>query len=68
MKPSTYEETVAIIKAQATGRLKRVLAAKHITYVCAMQRISRFRRKFPDSYREISKCQHLSIYKNESAW
>lgn len=56
MKPSTYAETVLIVRAWSTGQLKKLLVKNHITYHCAMMRITRFRRKYPEIYREKTKC------------
>lgn len=53
MKPSTYAETQALVGAYARGNIKAFAHAKHINYLCAMQRISRFRRAYPQEYREI---------------
>ena len=60
MKPATYTETQALIRAYARGTIKAFAHAKHMTYLCAMQRISRFRREYPQEYREIVNIRKLT--------
>lgn len=56
MKPSTIIETLQMITAWRDGTIKKFLAEKHITYYCAMMRISRFRRAYPKEYKAAVKC------------
>lgn len=53
MKPAIHNETIELIKAWARGDLKAQLAAAGVSYPCAMQRMSRFRREHPAQYRRI---------------
>ena len=55
-KPIRRNETVEIIRAWANDRLKALLQEKHITYHCAMMRISRFRRKHAREFKKILGC------------
>lgn len=56
MKPATYKETVLIVQEWSAGRLKVFLIGRHITYHCAMMRIMRFRRAYPEDYKAAIKC------------
>ena len=56
MKPATITETLQMVIAWRDGILKEFLSGKHITYHCAMMRISRFRRAHPEEYRAAVKC------------
>ena len=53
MKPSTITETLQMVIAWRDGILKEFLSGKHITYHCAMMRISRLRRAHLEEYRQI---------------
>jgi hypothetical protein len=55
MKPATYNETTEIISAWVDGALKALLVTRHITYHCAMMRISRFKKEYPVKYKKIIK-------------
>lgn len=63
MKPSTYTETVEIVRAWAGGQLKIFIETRHITYECAKKRMARLRRENPEAYRSAVKCPFLSLYK-----
>lgn len=53
MKPATITETLQMVIAWRDGILKEFLSGKHITYHCAMMRISRLRRAHLEEYRQI---------------
>ena len=55
MKPATYKETVAIVKAFAAGSLKEFLRPLGIEYSAALMRLVRFRRKYPKIYKKLYK-------------
>ena len=55
MKPSTYNETVLIVRAWVAGNLKGFLVAHSIGYDCAKKRISRFRKDYPAAYKRLYK-------------
>ena len=56
MKPATYTESLEIAKAYIAGKLKAWTAAHCMTYQCAMMRLSRFRRQYPEEYARLAKC------------
>jgi len=56
VKPATYTESVEIVKAYAAGTLKTWTAKRCMTYHCAMMRLTRFRREYPEEYARLTKC------------
>lgn len=59
MKPATYQETVLLVKAWCRGEFKVFIIKQQLSYDCARQRVSRFRRAFPDVYKRLCKMSHL---------
>ena len=53
MKPATYTESLEIAKAYIAGKLKAWATDHCMTYACARQRLSRFRREYPQKYRQL---------------
>ena len=64
MKPSTYTETVEIVRAWSGGQLKIFLSVRHLTYECAKKRMARLKREHPDAYKAAVKCPFLSLSKS----
>lgn len=56
MKLCTYKQTLEIAAAHLAGTLKAWATAHHMTYHCAMMRLTRFRREYPEEYRRLAKC------------
>lgn len=56
MKPATHKQTLEIVAAYVAGTLKAWAASNCMTYHCAMMRLTRFRREYPQEYRRLAKC------------